>query len=435
MLRQPSRLGGFLIASFCIVTIFILVNFYSEEYSVIPQSYRDQLRDYWSSRTKPSIDFLRACKDPYRQPGFLYIPPEKDQYRKTQWIPYTDEFHEAPVPDYAAYPPLDGQDVHFNLTPVDTEFRQGDAVPKMWMADLAAESKRRTDSIKAKTAEEYLGVKANGDFSWLWGRRILLIGDSVDRFQMSFFCKEFGNTMYEPARQTWATCHIPAFNLTFVHWHLAGMYTSTPSWWWMDDMHAVAFEDRWAKVWSPTINSQLRGLDGRRPDLVIWSNTLWDQRAFWESGKAHEDQQPELADRRRQLAWQEIRFVGARLKKLIGMVRGEFGDDVPLMYRAATMHTNTTGYPDATTYDLDRLARSVSEYSGGEVFEWGRIVTALEWLYMDGTHVGDGAPNWLWGNMVLDYLARSAAVGGEVKKPYYDGWSVCHDLLEQWGGR
>jgi hypothetical protein len=49
--------------------------------------------EYWDKTFKPSTQVYN-CEDPYRRPGYLYIPADingTDQYKKTRWIPYTDD--------------------------------------------------------------------------------------------------------------------------------------------------------------------------------------------------------------------------------------------------------------------------------------------------------------------------------------------------------
>ncbi|UZP44903.1 hypothetical protein NXS19_012715 [Fusarium pseudograminearum] len=275
-------------------------------------------------------------------------------------------------------------------------------------------------------------MKNDGDFGWLWGRRIILFSDSVDRFMMQFFCSEFKHNMKQPKAHTIASCSIPEFNLTFVHWHFAGSMTYRPDWWWMDDMEEIAFEERWDKYWTPMYD-QVRG-PKNRPDLILWQNGLWDQRAFWEAGEAnHEKDVYPMGSRERQLVWQEVRFAAARIRDFVKRISTEFGD-APTMFRSMTMHRESNAR-DASIYDLERLSRAIAAKAGHEVFEWGRLISSLSMLYKDQTHPGRGPASWLWGNMVLEYLARVGEAGDEKRKPYFDGWDKCHSELVSWGGR
>jgi hypothetical protein len=258
------------------------------------------------------------CNDPYRQPGYLYIPADingTDQYKKTQWIPFTDDLLEAESPDYAVYPAAG--EVIFNATEPEPDFVKHPSTPRQWLPEAIAESVRRKKAINANAdtkADTYASMKNDGEFGWLWGRRIVLFSDSVDRFMMQFFCSEFKHNMKQPKAHTIASCSIPEFNLTFVHWHFAGSMTYRPDWWWMDDMEEIAFEERWDKYWTPMYD-QVRG-PNNRPDLILWQNGLWDQRAFWEAGEAnHEKDVYPMGSRERQLVWQEVRFAAARIRR------------------------------------------------------------------------------------------------------------------------
>lgn len=202
----------------------------------------------------------------------------------------------------------------------------------------------------------------------------------------------------------------------------------------MKDMKDIAFEERWESMWRPTLDTHVRGKEGR-PDLVLWQNGLWDQRAVWEAGEAHfAANESVMGLRERQLVWDEVRFVASRMQTFVRKLHEEFGEDVPAMWRAVTVHADSNA-TDANIYELDRIGRAVGQRNGHEVFEWGRLLTAMSMLYRDRTHVGKGPGSWLWGNMVLEYLARSAGVKDRERSPYFDGWGACHKELAKWGGR
>lgn len=87
--------------------------------------------------------------------------------------------------------------------------------------------------------------------------------------------------------------------------------------------------------------------------------------------------------------------------------------------------------------EMDRLGRALAEQYGQELFEWGRIISPMGHWYEDGTYPGEGTLIWLWGNMSLEYLARSAKskLGGDYRLRYFDGWERCHEEFVGWGGR
>ncbi|EXL96794.1 hypothetical protein FOIG_11153 [Fusarium odoratissimum NRRL 54006] len=173
-----------------------------------------------------------------------------------------------------------------------------------------------------------------------------------------------------------------------------------------------------------------------RPDLILWQNGLWDQRRFQVGGqKLHEGQNVTLNGGYRKLVWDELHFFLARTKKYAEMIIGEF-PDIPMMWRSLTYHQKT-GSGGIVVIEMDSLGRALAEQYGHGVFVWGRIISLMGHWYEDGTHPGEGALSWLQGNMILEYLARSAKskLGGDYRFPYFDGWERCHGELVGWGGR
>ncbi|KAI8716966.1 hypothetical protein NCS52_00991500 [Fusarium sp. LHS14.1] len=386
----------------------------------------------------------RNCVDPYRRPGYLYIPQDAKQYHDTRYIPYTEEYLNADAPEYAQYPAAEGELI-FNATEVEAEFLESPANPQPWMQKAVAEHRRRTEAAQQSkegnlTVEDFVSMKNDAELGWLWGRRVVMFSDSVDRYMTQFFCEEFDGEITFPVKDesgrfSKGICDVPAFNLTLVYLHSTGSFTYKPKWWWKPKIKYVAWEERWEKLWKPH-ESPIQGEKGR-PDLILWQNGLWDQRAFWEGGSAmHNPEELRIAEKGRQMVWQEVRFVTARIRKIAQRLNDEFGADAPIMFRSLTVHRET-GMGDAIMFDLDRLGRAVAEQAGHEVFEWGRLITLLGTLYRDQMHPGKGPGSWLWGNMLLEYLARSvgAKVGGETRSPYFDGWDACHKDLSGWGGR
>ncbi|KAF4982288.1 hypothetical protein FZEAL_2074 [Fusarium zealandicum] len=376
------------------------------------------------------------CQDPYQGPGFLHIPYEAEEYRETRWIPYSNELLDAETPESAKYPPTG--EVVFNATDIEPQFLDAPSVPRNWMQMAVAENKRRQKAVHTATPAvgDFLDMKNDGDLGWLWGRRVLLISDSVDQFMTKYFCQEFDEVMWQGEGHSVASCTIPAFNLTVAHWFTVGQFTYKPEWWWMEiSAPIVPWEDRWEQVWAPH-NDTIRGPKGK-PDLVLWQNGLWDQRALWTGTvESHDKDDLPMGSRSRQMVWEEIRFMTARTGKLVRRIQHEFSG-VPIMFRSLTAHQKSSLTGDITLYELDRIQRAAAARAGLEVFEWGRILTSLGMLYKDFTHPDKGPASWLWGNMVLEYLARSAGMGRdeESRSPYFDGWDACHPYLSNWGGR
>ncbi|SCN74499.1 uncharacterized protein FFB20_08283 [Fusarium fujikuroi] len=394
---------------------------------------------------EPTAEPIRNCEDPYRRPGYLYIPKEPKAYRDTQWIPFTEDYLNSEPPEYAAYPPK--HEIIFNDTAVEPEYLNAAGNPQQWMRMAVVESRRRRKAVEATvlptkntTVNDFVQMKEDNGLGWLWGRRVVMFGDSVDRYMTQFFCEEFDSKMYLPiqdksGRQAKGICEVPAFNLTLVYLHSVGSFTYRPDWWWIENLKNVAWEERWNIFWKPH-EAPIQGPSGR-PDLILWQNGLWDQRAFWEGGAAmHNEGDKPMTLKNRQMAWEEVRFVTARIKKIAKRLNDEFGEDAPIMFRALTVHRES-GMGDAIMMEMDRLGRAVAEQAGHEMFEWAKLIHLLGNLYQDGLHPGKGAASWLWGNMVLEYLARSARseVGGEARSPYFSGWDACHKELSGWGGR
>lgn len=277
--------------------------------------------------------------------------------------------------------------------------------------------------------------------SWVDGRVVLLISDSVDRYNTQWFCNEFKERRYDEkatfheagkAHST-ALCTVPSMNFTIVHWHLAGMTTYMPSWWWDSiNIADVPFENRWDNVWNYTFN-EIVSINGKGPDLVIWQSTVWDRKNWLGVAKEHYGEDHHMAQFTRQLVWDEIRFYAARVKTLIQMLQERLGKDVPMMLRTMTLDQKSM-HKDIQPYDMDRINRVVGEKYGIEPFEWGRIIAGQSDLYRDSLHPGKGSSSWLWGTMVLEYLARAVGAGTdggarEERARYFSGWNECHDEL------
>ncbi|KAF2095792.1 hypothetical protein NA57DRAFT_78572 [Rhizodiscina lignyota] len=438
---KSTNLPLLIAATLCVLSAFaFLRNDNIKKYSA---QYVDGVRNQWHEGIRPWLKdgagepAHEDCKDPYRGPGYLYMP---DDYRQTRWIPFGEDFLAAPALPAATYPPANDADVYFEPSRVEPQFTQ--SAPRQWMNDVLAEHQRRRMSVDANDGDlqhyHYVSKKDDGGMGWLWGRRVLVLGDSVDHFMAQFFCEEFGYRIRQPRPRTTATCEIPTFNLTLIYWHLSGSYTSTPSWWWMKDMKFVPFEERWEKLWKKTLGTHVRGLNGRSPDLLLWQSGLWDQRAMIENGMAHANVSygAHVGEQERQLVWEEVRFITTRLRKLLSMLRDEFGN-TPSMFRTVTIHRNSNA-TDANLLEIDRVQRALAQQAGQEIFEWGRIIQAFSMLYKDRTHTAKGAGSWLWSNMMLEYLRRSAGAGaaeGDKRDHYFDGWDACHERLVSWDGR
>ncbi|KAK2470420.1 hypothetical protein H9L39_18037 [Fusarium oxysporum f. sp. albedinis] len=170
---------------------------------------------------------------------------------------------------------------------------------------LRIQKLQRIFTQEKTSSEDYHRMRNDGEFGWLWGRRVVSFGDSVDR---------------RAARAVAHGClSYPAFNLTFTAFHSAGGFTYRPDWFWYKQMRIIPFERRWEELWQPH-ERDIQGPNGR-PDLILWQNGLWDQRGFQVGGqKLHEGQNVTVNGRYRKLVWDELHFVLARTKKYAEMI-------------------------------------------------------------------------------------------------------------------
>ncbi|KAJ3507070.1 hypothetical protein NM208_g16003 [Fusarium decemcellulare] len=214
-------------ATLFLATIFA---FYSDALSSsFDYAYAKPTEDCDASFNKPPE--VRNCSDPYRRPGYLYTPKNVTiNYNKTTYIPYSSDFLDAEPPDHADFP-IFGDGIIFNSTPPEPEFLNLKSNPQQWMQIAVAENRRRLESnpqlSNISKPEMFLSMKDDAGLGWLWGRRVVMFSDSVDRFMTQYFCEEFGSVVQFPiehvsARQAKALCNIPAFNLTLVYFHSAG---------------------------------------------------------------------------------------------------------------------------------------------------------------------------------------------------------------------
>ena len=221
---------------------------------------------------------VRTCWDPYKAPGYLYV--NQSDYRRTTWIPYTKEFFDTPPLDLAAHPvPADFQ-LDFDARYVEEEFLKSSTTPRSWMNEVAVESERRIQTVPPRVTERnnaslFLQEKDKSHLGWLWGRRFLAMGDSVDRVMMHAFCDEVHGEWHEKWHDS-SLCEVATFNLTLVHFHIISMLNYKPSWFEPRNMPS-SFEERWDKLWAGWRRDHVRGLNGRGPDLIFWQTGLWDQ--------------------------------------------------------------------------------------------------------------------------------------------------------------
>ncbi|KAK9481157.1 hypothetical protein V1514DRAFT_361204 [Lipomyces japonicus] len=403
-----------------------------------------------------------ACVDPYRLPGMLSY--NRMDPNATTWIPYYEEFHNGPVPAAAVYPhPLQGAEPPLNDTAEDVVLAQKLAPPP-WMARLVQyynvlRGKELSDQQKQVHEFTNHDLQLINEMSWVQHRRVLLIGDSIDRLMAFWFCQEFGLQITEhggsgvrqqSTRQTTAVCHVPLVNLTIVQWHMPSLFTFRPQWWWEKAMTVVPFEERIQDIYGPATANMLRGMsDTAGPDLITFQSSVWDERAFREAQFDHdktgmtleevEIKRKTMWSTAEQLKTSQLRFIAARTRMVVRTIRDMFGDRVPFMYRTPTVRRDGKS-SDLGMLSIDRLQRAVMASLDVEVFEWGRLTYGFPEEYKDTLHIARGGLSWLWADMILSYLFRAS--GGQffqnqiIKWPQPDrwyhtvqNWDVCHSWL------
>ncbi|KAK9453419.1 hypothetical protein V1511DRAFT_522667 [Dipodascopsis uninucleata] len=427
-----------------------------------------------------------VCRDPFRQPGYLQI--NQQDRRLTKWIPFfSTNILSIPAPESAKYP-ADKVPSFTDHSPPEEIL---DSAPTSWFYHLQKYYRLIYDINKIKNAggknpivltesQQELVKKMN----WLHNRRAVVLGDSVDRIMIQFFCEELNlQPEYGPGGQhTTYSCHIPLLNTTIYHWHVASLYPMRPDWWWLKHIKLVAFEDRFASIFDPDW-SKVIGCNGQTPDLVLFQSGLWDERAFRESTRNIKDASDylltpdELEKKRknrektglgregRQLSWDELMFFKARMEKFMSFIKDKF-HGTPLLYRGLTTRRDSN-IADLATINMDRISRALAASMDIEIFEWARLTTAFSDQFLDYLHVGKGPLSYTWANMFLYYLFR--ATGGEeyngklLKFPDAAGnyvkegegaknvtelkvketpdfnvtefWDACHQYNVHWGGR
>ncbi|KAK9386231.1 hypothetical protein V1515DRAFT_538357 [Lipomyces mesembrius] len=396
----------------------------------------------------------RECVDPYKIPGYMYTTEDREE---TRWIPFYPSFFDLPALPETAYPhPEDMGDILLNNRTVDDVILNTAPVP--WFRMLRsyyAYLKKVADAKEGHQPEPELSEQdefVRVHMSWTKNRRILLMGDSIDRNQLQYMCEDMGHPFVEDGgpyvmEQTTAYCHIPLINITFVQWHIAGMYTFRPEWWWMP-MKLVSFEDRFKEIFKPVSMHRVIGPSGSGPDLILMQSGTWDQVAFLSGAHFHQMQAlPEknrtkfvIGRPRQPLTMDQLRFVSKRFIKFVEFMKDVFGDNVPMMYRSSSVRKEGKD-EDAGILSIDRMLRSlVTTRFNMEIFDWSRLAYGATSEYRDFIHFNKGRMSWLFSDMLLHYLFRASGgveIEGVVKiwpqeKTMHDlnaNWEVCHDYI------
>ncbi|KAK9465228.1 hypothetical protein V1512DRAFT_266238 [Lipomyces arxii] len=384
----------------------------------------------------------RNCEDPYRLPGYLYTGEHRND---TRWIPFYDDFSQLePLPE------TDRNNKEQTIILADSgpgpEFLE--RAPTTWMRKLmkyqellqGIRFREEKNRVRPLTASE---LKLQREMSWIHHRRVLLVGDSIDRILLRAVCTEFGvqGVVEGPGiKQATLYCEFPLLNFTISQWHVASMITYKPDWWWVANMEVVAFEDRFENIFNK-FEYRSHGKSGS-PDLVLFQSGRWDLKAFGSADLVAAGKEPHLKgywDTQAPLKWNQLRYMNARLQKLIGMVRDKFDKDFPLMFRSLPVGKDRKS-ADLGVMSVDRMIRSMSNTLDFEIFDWSSIVYGYPEEYTDEMHIKQGKLSWVFGDMLFYYLFRASGgleVRGDiVRLPDLDkpwdpiaNWAQCHSFF------
>ncbi|KAK9483911.1 hypothetical protein V1527DRAFT_484375 [Lipomyces starkeyi] len=300
---------------------------------------------------------------------------------------------------------------------------------QLYNSSLAVKADGSSRSPQALEREEL-----DNRLYWLRNRRILIVSDSVDRYQSEYICHRLGLelTQSNKGSQTASWCHIPMWNLTLMNWHVASVSPTKPAWWWIQSMRIVDVEERWTEYYLPTLNDTI-GMNGKSPDLILFHTGLWDHTYFIRAPEAVGGK----ASWARSLNWRELRFYMQRVRMVITMLRQQFGDDVPIMCRSVTLKKSVPS--NVSILNLDRAARFVCNELDIEMMEFGEIIRGYFEFYKDMVHIDRGPLSVMWANMMFWYLFRTQGgveVRGDLIEMPTKGteivnvakeWNTCHD--------
>ncbi|KAK7207740.1 hypothetical protein BZA70DRAFT_287081 [Myxozyma melibiosi] len=410
---------------------------------------------------KPTWTDPQPCEDPYRRPGYLYIPPYEStvEYNTTVgipyladapknmseggepwfmdsvYVPYYDNYLLHGPPHNAIYPPIEKTnnwlEHYFNdQSEIPAELLH--TAPINWMRFLR-------ELIQAK---DKAPKSLQDSFKWLRNKRILIWGDAIDRDIVQHTCTVLGlaSEINLYGYNTVSHCVIEQLNFTIFHWDLPSMYVSRPKWWLLQSMDVVAFENRTETVFKNHTAAVYGSLFKHAPDLILYQSLLYDWRADMRGRHekmARRKASPEEIAKIplvRPIRWPELDFYRVRQIKFVHHLRRMFGSKVPILYRTATPR-NSAHKADEGMHALDSMSRLIAANNDIEVFEWGHHLKGYaSGAFYDSVHVRPGPHSLLYSNMLLHYLFRAAGgveARGVVKVwPGEDrnhNWGRCHD--------
>ncbi|KAK9242256.1 hypothetical protein V1506DRAFT_548169 [Lipomyces tetrasporus] len=402
-----------------------------------------------SSRSKVSLGDRYQCVNPYSRQGFIWME-DKSSENDTSWVPFYEGMLQEKFSQIwddkgeSVDPTIDNVRYYPDIVPPSDLLK---SAPTTWMQLMMRHRTLRKAIAKTKTEEdETAGLQSQDkmqlrqlgeQLSWVRGRRILIVGDSVDEDLAANMCEMLGSSLEyrkgsDSKEHATAICSVQEWNLTIVHWQIACVGNSCPSESSNPTVKPVAIEDRWQQHFLPTADTAI-GANGISPDLVILQTGLWDVQYFVNAHK--ERYHKKTTNYSRVLTFRELVYYMQRVRYAIYKLRALYGDHVPIIYRSISLKNVEDG--DTPAVNLDQAARFACREVDVEVMEFGHIVRGYYSFYADDVHIKRGPLTVLWANMVFWYLFRSQGgveVRGElVKMPEINGtaaesWGLCHDV-------
>ncbi|KZO90796.1 hypothetical protein CALVIDRAFT_375087 [Calocera viscosa TUFC12733] len=293
--------------------------------------------------------------DPYRAPGMIHWG---QQANETRWVPFPTEAEAFdPEPRLAR---LEELDVALG------GLEEGE------MDELGAGERLMLDIV-------------HGGGEWAEGKNVLIIGDSHDRNNVVNFCTETGGKHSRWGAHVGGWCRVNRLNFTIVYWFLYGIADSDYEWFAKSEPPPKTPESRISEMMLPLMKKD--GIADFVPDMVL----KFDPKRPGRVG----------------LSFQEARYHQLRSAALVRLVRAQYGNSVPMMYRSRHLRATNTRGTMLRIFQLDQGWRAVCEAMGVRVFDWGGKLEGYTDFYDGRQHYPQGPVTWLFGDMLLFYLREA----------------------------
>jgi len=236
---------------------------------------------------------------------------------------------------------------------------------------------------------------------------VTFIGSSHDRNNVEQWCYDVSGRYESWGGHAGGLCHLEWLNLTVANWFLYGMVDNESyDWFRAGDGRPITFEQRIEKIMVPEMKR--RGHSGV-PDLVVMSSLFWDEDLLWShawrlelSSKKH----PEYGFTYREIQWHRSRF-----HELINLVRGMWGQDVPLMFRTRQHRLYNHDGGVLKIFQFDQSCRALAKEVGVRLFTWGGKMEGWTRYYDGDQHFPEGPSTYIFGDMMMFYLYRAINPG------------------------